>query len=390
MRGGAIAYTAALAASILVLIAFGVADRRVDMTGHDDFANVWAGPRVLLTGRDPYDPRTWSDSARDVGTSPQPPMVYVYPPWVALALIPVAALPLSAATLVWIAGGTVAAAIAMRRLCAAALPEIPALHAAVAVTLALSGPAISSLLTGQWSFILVAALAAMALALRSRRPVAAGLASVVMLAKPQLFLLAGPALAVHALWPGPDRAVRIRSLYAAAGAGAALIAASWLLIPSWWPAWPNEIRGDKLVPDHVTLPGLLFRVVGEPGLVVGALMVLGAIAVAALFHPRSSAWVPVWLTLSVLAAPYANPYDLLILVVPLVAGAGALDGSPRRAAVVLYSGAAILLLGATLLHDLGQLTYAPLIPTAMFALLVVALWPARAPAAVRDVGRIEA
>jgi hypothetical protein len=387
MRPSGTSYVAALAACLLVVVVFGPAERRIQMTGRDDFSKIWAGPRALLLGSDPYDAATWQQTAVALGTFPPDTPVYLYPPWVAVALAPLAALPLPVATLIWTVGGLVAAAVALRVLCATVLPERPAMHAAAATTLVLSGPAISTLLTGQWSFVLVAALSILAVALERGRPMVAAAASLALLAKPQLFAFALPALAVRALWPAPPpiRRAEARALAAAVTAVVAWIAASWILLPSWWPAWPAHIAEAELQPEHVTLPGLLVRLLGDAGSALGAAAVAAALGLGLLFHPRGRAWVPVWLTLSIVAAPYANAYDLLVLVVPLVLAVGALRDRPLRAAFVGYTGFAILLVGATLLHDLGALTYAPLVPASVFALIAIALWPYRRVATARGI-----
>jgi hypothetical protein len=253
------------------------------------------------------------------------------------------------------------------------------MHAAAATTLVLSGPAISTLLTGQWTFALVAALSGVFVFLARGRPTAAAICALAMLAKPQLFAVALPAFAVRALWPAPDGAHRAerRALALGAAIAAGLVGVSWLVLPSWWPAWPNTIGQAELRPEHVTLPGLLVRILGDAGSAIGAVAVTAALGVGLLFHPRGAAWLPMWSTVSVVVAPYANPYDLLVLIVPLVAAVGALADRPRRAAFTFYAGTIVLLVGATLLHDLGQLTYAPLVPAAMFVLLAAALWHRR-------------
>lgn len=376
-RVATFSYVAALAVALFVLALLGPLERKAGMIGSDDFANIWVGARVYVTGHDPYDPATWRQTVSLMGTAPTEQPIYLYPPWAILLVLPVAALPIAVATPVWTAAGLGAAGAAVGILCRRLLPGRSLMHAAAAVTLLLSGPAVSTFLTGQWSFILVAALAGLVLALRSGHATVAGLLTIAMLAKPQLFLLAAPALAVRALWSSPIRPEGLRFVLVAAGSGAAIITLSWLLLPSWWPAWPTLIGPWQLVPDHATVEGLLFRELGPVGTVAALGLLAAMIAVASRFHPRGPAWIPVWLTLSVVAAPYANPYDLLILLVPgIVAAAAAGPGSPR-AAIILGGTIAILLLGATLLHYFALLRYAALVPLAMYALVVAGLWDAR-------------
>lgn len=374
-----LAYGAAVAFSLLVLWAFGPFDQKLGMIGHDDFANIWAGPRAFLAGHDPYDPVGWRQSAAALGT-PSSTDVYLYPPWVVVALLPVAALPLRAASLLWTTVGIALAVVAVGELARRLLPARPAMHAAVAVTLLLSGSALSTLLTGQWTFVLVAAMAALVTSLRSGRPVTAGVLSLAMLMKPQLFLYAAPALALRAVWPASPRERRagVRFVLTSTAAAAALVGVSWILMPSWLPNWPERIGRSQLTTDSVTLPGLLFRTLGTSGLVLGALLLLAAVIAGLAFHPRSAGWLPMWITISIAATPYSNPYDLLLLLVPIVMATGVLaTRSPRRAGAVFALGIGILLAGQTLLHDLALLAYAPLVPAAVLVLLTLGLWRRR-------------
>lgn len=375
-----IAYWSGLGASLLLLALFGPLERKLAMVGRDDFSKIWAGPRALVTGHDPYDPSTWHETALALGTFPPDTTVYLYPPWVALILAPLALPPLAVASMLWTIGGLAAAVIALRALMREFLPDRPLIHATAAVTLVLSGPAISALLTGQWSFVLVAALSGIVLFLRSERPVFAGLSSLAMLMKPQLFLYAAPALGLAALWPGRTtlEALDRRFVTVAAGTALLVVAASWLVLPSWWPTWLVRVGDSQLVPESVTIPGLLFRTFGPVGLLIAPAVLLLGVAIALQFHPRSEAWLPVWLALSIAATPYSNAYDLLLLIVPLVVAAGVLSiRSRRKGDLLFFSGAAVLLIFASLLHDLGLLRYAPLVPASVLALIVASLWGQR-------------
>ena len=146
---------------------------RAAMLGVDDFATIWTGPRALLLGLDPYDPLTWRENAVRIGTAHTPDnAVYLYPPWVTIALVPFALLSSSAASVVWTFIGMAAAITAVRALLHLYLPNIDWAHGVVGLLLTFSAPAAVTFLTGQWTFFFVAALAAIVLCLRARRPVA--------------------------------------------------------------------------------------------------------------------------------------------------------------------------------------------------------------------------
>lgn len=374
-----LAYATALGAGVILLAMSGVLERRVGMIGSDDFSKIWAAPRALVTGHDLYDPLTWYRTAVDLGTFPPDTLVSLYPPWVALALAPLALLPLPAATSLWVVGGLAAAAAALRALLAACLPGRSLAWAAAGATLVVSGPAISTILTGQWSFVLLACVVATVLAMRSGNGTTGGIASLAMLAKPQLFLFFAPALALSALWPLPPHGRPrggLRLVSVALAGSAALVAISWILMPSWWPAWPERISASQLTTESVTVPGLLIRTLGAPGLLLTPVVLLAAVGAGLLFHPRSHAWLAVWLALSLAATPYSNPYDLLLLIAALALGAGAMR-TAHAGEILFLAGSGILLIVATLLHEEGLLRYAPLVPAAVFVLLVAALFPYR-------------
>lgn len=374
-----IAYAAALAAALLLLTLSGSLDVWARAIGSNDFSKIWAGPRAFLVGADPYDPATWGPTAVGLGTALPDTAVYLYPPWVAIGLLPLAALPLATATIVWTVGGIAAAIIGLRALLRAVLPGRPWAHALVGFTLLFSPPGFVTLISGQWTFLLVTMLAATVLLLRDGRPVAAGLVAVAMLAKPQLFVFAAPALALKAIWPALGRADGNRQfLLVASGAGLALITISWVLVPNWWPAWLHGVAERQVEADPVTLSTALRSLFGVPGIWLAPAALVGSVALALQFDPRGDGWLPVWLALSSAGTVYSNTYDLLLLLVPLVLAAGALSRhSGWRTVAVLLIGSVILVLGMMYLHQGDGLRYVGLVPMIILALITAMLWPHR-------------
>ena len=375
-RRADLAYVATAAFALGALAAFGALQRRLELIGNDDLSRIWAGPRALLTGADPYDPATWAATAHALGTLPPDTPVYIYPPWVALVLVPLALLPLNVASLTWLVASVVAGITGLRFLLRVALPGRPLMHAVAAAMLLLSWVGALSLVIGQWGFLLVAALSATVGLLRRGRPASAGAAAVALIAKPQLFVLAAPALALHAL---RDRRVGLRYLGVAVGISVALVALAWLAVPTWWPTWLFRVGGVQLGPDSDTVAGLLFALFGPQG-PSATPIVLVLLAVPALrFHPRAESWVAVWLALSLVAAPYTNSYDQIILVVPIVIASGvALRYSVRRAWIVLGAGAAALILGTPVLYEVAvrrhSETFGVIVPLLVYGLILVSLW----------------
>jgi len=371
-----VAYFAGLTVGLAALVIF-FWDLRVAMLGIDDFSLIWAGPRAFLLGSDPYDPATWRETALRVGQVQVPvQLVYLYPPWVTIALVPFAFVSAGIAVVVWTVIGMVAAVAAMRALLRAYLPNVDWAHGVVGLLLTLSAPAAVTFLTGQWTFFFVAALAAIVLCLQARRPVAAGLLALVMLVKPPLFVFTALGLAVRALWPrSADPRTGRRFVLVAAGAGTATIAMSWLIIPSWWPTWFEHVAAMQVGIEPVTIQTLFIQLFGFSGGWLAPPVLLAMVFAALRFDPRGDGWLPVWLSLSIAGAVYSNTYDLLLLIVPMVLAAGALPS--RRAAFVIVAGAVLLLPVMWYLHTIYVRGYAAGVSLLMFVIIVAALWPRR-------------
>lgn len=377
LRRSDAAYAIGLAVGLAgLVILFG--SLRAAMLGSDDFATIWTGPRAFLLGLDMYDPATWRETAVRIGTAHIPDnAVYVYPPWVTIALAPFALLSSSVAGVVWIVIGMAAAIVAVRALLRAYLPELDWAHGVVGLLLTFSAPAAVTFLTGQWTFFFIAALAAIVLCLRAKRPVAAGLLALVMLVKPPLFVFAALALAVRALWPrGYDPRIGRRFVLVATGTGLLTIAISWLVIPSWWPAWFEHVAAVQVGIEPVTIKTLFYTLFGPNGGWLAPPVLLAMVFAALQFDPRSDGWLPVWFALSSAGVVYSNTYDLLLLLVPIVLAAGAL-ASRRRAALVIVAGAVLLLPVMWYLHTIYVRGYAAGVALLMFAVITAALWPER-------------
>lgn len=374
------AYVLGLALGVVGLLIFGLAQLRADMLGTDDFATIWAGPRAFLLGMDPYDPATWRDVAVQIGTAHVPDnAVYAYPPWVTIALAPFGLLSTRAAGIVWSAFGVISASIAIRALLGTYLPNMAWAHGIAGLLLLLSEPGAVTFVTGQWTFLFVAALTAILLLLRDGRPIAAGAVAVVMLAKPPLFLFTAPALALRALWTGsPVRGGR-RFVAAAIAVAVAVVTASWLILPTWWPAWFENVAAVQVTITPVTVRTLFVAVLGDAGGWLAPIVVLGGTAAALRFDPRGDGWLPVWLALSSMAVIYSNTYDALMLLVPMILATGALrTRSVGRARLVAGAMAALLFVVGWWLHttDAPRL-YAAVIPLGSFVIITSALWPWR-------------
>lgn len=385
-RRADIAFIGTICAAAIALVLFGVLQRRLEMIGGDDFSRIWAGPRAVIIGADPYEPASWVATARALGTlAPDTAVqVYPYPPWVTVALLPLGLLPLPAASLLWLIASLGAGIVGLRALLREYLPGRPGAHAVAAATLLLSWVGLLTLIIGQWGFLLIGVICAIAVSLRRGRPIWAGLAAVALAAKPQLFVFTAPALALHAAWPSRSRGILregLRFIGVAVGVVALLVAVSWAALPSWWPNW-LRFAGSALAPDSDTVPALLRTIGGDGVLWAAPIPLLALLAIGLCFHPRSEAWLPVWLALSSAGALYSNSYDQILLIVPVVMASGVAVRRSRRASAIVLGLGAFVLVGVTpLMYEIAlrrhSETLGVLVPLAIFSLVVVALWPLR-------------
>jgi hypothetical protein len=168
--------------------------------------------------------------------------------------------------------------------------------------------------------------------------------------------------------------------------GLAGAAASWFLARDSWIAWLNSATGSVLSGRHVratTLASLSTESFGSVGPVLAAAAVLAAVLVALAFDRRGDAHLAVWLALSVALAQYAQIYDHLVLLVPLIIATGVLARrSPARSLALVAGGVALLVVGEAILYAVAvsdaRDRFGAVAPLATFALITAALWPQRA------------
>lgn len=377
---GEVPYAVGLLLGAVLLVWPGYVDRSEAVVRRNDFAGFWVGARAILEGYDPYRVDDWPALARSLGGWADTP-VYGYPGWVAAALLPLAALPLETASALWTFGGFALAALAVRTLVRTCTPDLPIVHTLAGLTLFGSQTARTAAYLGQWSFVLVAALS-LVTALLFRRPIAAGILSAVLLAKPHLFVLTYPALLLHAR----AHARALGFVGAALGMAAGLSIISLLLLPEWPLAWIGMSVSHRVFdpPQTTTIPALMSGVLGPAGAAILVVSGVAALAIAALFRPGSSAGLGVWMTLSLLIAPYQWSYDQLLLlpaIILVAAGIGAV--SRRRATLTAAVGSSVLLVLGTLIAAeaarSGTELIAAAIPALVLLVLLVGAWPLRQP-----------
>ena len=379
-RGLDIAFAIGVGLGMLIVLLSGFVALREQKVSTNDWSEIWAGPRTLVLGRDPYEPTTWVADAQLVqGQKPITP-VYGYPGHVLLALVPFGLMPLEVAAFIWSTVGIALAILGVRALLRTYVHGLPVVWTLAGLTLMASQPAIGTLYNGQWAFLLLAMVCGVVVALHGRHARRTGvLLSLATLAKPQLFFISAPTILRAAIARGLPRTL---AWYVAIAL--AIVAVSVVILPRWPGEWIHVVIGRLPArPQTTAVPTALADLFGPGGLIVGALLIVAlAIAVIA-FEPRSDASLAAALAVSAVVVPYAWSYDQLLLIAPLVIASGLLaPHRPGRAIAVMSIGAALLLLLGTALHGIyGEArmseSYNGVVPALIALLVVFALWPMR-------------
>jgi len=373
-----LALVSGLALGLVMLAVFGFFDLRDRLVDRNDFTYTWAGARTIVDGGSPYEGADWLRTVERYGTTPPHEMVFGYPPWIALAAVPFAVLPVPIASGLWTFGGMAAAALALRVLLRSLAPDPPLVHFLSGLALFASQPGSANVWSGQWTFILLAVLAATVAAIRERGRMAL-LATFLLTTKPQLVAFAFPAFARAALarW-GP------RYLALAAVPPAIAIAIGWLAFPGWLEAWRTKLFEQRLaVQPPTTLANGLGDLIGPVGAVIAAGLVLALVGAGLAFTPRGDAFLAVWLAISATTPIYSWSYDHLLLIVPLVITTAVVGRRSRRASATFAAAAfGAFLIVPVLLYVIADArqneSFNIFVPLAVAVGCIAVLWRQRA------------
>jgi len=387
-RRADLAYWAVVAFGVAFIFIGGPLERRLELVHMNDFSGVWSGARAIVLGVNPWDPALYYGLAVDVGTKTPDALVYDYMPWVAYAVAPLAMVPLEVAGWIWMLLSMSCAALALRGMLRAFVPARPVTHAAFGLALFLAQPSFHAIVLGQWSLLLMSAVAATVLAIRAARPTLGAGPSLLFLAKPQLVVFTALGLAYGALRERIFRRYVIVALLLAT----TVVIIAWLAAPhDWLAAWLEDIPPRRTLRSAV-LPSVLNQLIGPTGRFVAyALIAVGGL-IAARFRPGSDASLAAWITLSNAGAIYSWSYDQVLLFVPAVITAGILarrsEQLGRRFAL---AASGTLLVVSPVLYGIAVArhdeTFSVVVPLGFFIAIVLLLW--REPAGAKGVvGRI--
>lgn len=344
-------YVGGLALGLALVLGSGALEIALAYGLTSDLSYIWAGPHAALIGYDPYDSGAWARAVIAFRTQTGGPPVYSYPPNVLLMLLPLGALPLPIVFVAWLVVPFALAAVALRALLARALPRDRLVHATAGLALVVSQPATVTMRTGQWSYLLLAALAA-AVVLARRRPVGTAAAAWVLTVKAHLVVVALPALGAAI-----PAASRTRALTTFAALAVLPVAATAIARPSWWPSWWSVVPGSRAAEPHVTTA---WRVLGDAfgpsGVVLAAVMAFLSVALVVLLRADAEALVAMGIAASLAFAPYMRSYDHLLLIVPIVLAARVARRRGHRAATLVGAGglAAFIVATWTMIDLVGE------------------------------------
>ncbi len=362
-----------------------------------DFLAFWAAGRLNLSGADPYDPAGVRHVQLAAGYDPGEAVMMWNPPWLLAAVMPLGALRpevghpawqmiqfalvgLSADQL-WVAFGG-----PLRRRWAAWLAAL-----GFAPTAFLVG-------SGQVTSLSLAGLAGFLALRRAGRPGLAGVAAALTACKPHLLALFGLALALDAVRSRAGRSALVAGGLAVLAATLAAAAPNPAVAEQYAAALTAPSSADHRAPAdwrHPT-PGSYLRAAVAPNSFAAQLAPLAAGVTALLVvWWRRPGWdwdraLP-WLVLgSLLAAPYgAWSYDLVLLLVPVLAVAARLPAGGRAAvlALALFAGVSAALFAClvwpTRVHEA---TYVWVTPAVLIG-YAVAQWGGRAASSRRPCDR---
>lgn len=347
-----------------------------------DFLQVWSAGRLTLAGENPYDAERMFDlQLANKAPAEYASMMWV-PPWGLAVAMPVGALPVNLAQVLWVYGQAVLivlCAVVLWRLSGGAVERwwIPAALAAA------FGPVWFQTVGGQYAGVLLLGVVGFLAAHRADRPMLAGGFAALTALKPHLFIPFAIGLLIDALRTSHGRRVVL--------GGTAMLAlgalAATLANPSIWSQYfaATTGSGSDLAPGlrdwfNPTIQAWVRQSIpGRPFWVQCVPAALGAIGFAIYWWqrggperwPRALPWA---VPLGLLIAPYGSwACDLTLLLVPVVAVAVRLDSRawsiPYRWPLLALYAAANFVMVAMIFAQLKQEYYVWVAPVMVGCLL---------------------
>lgn len=291
--------------------------------GTIDFIQYWSAHRLLVEGRNPYDPDSLHAVEVSQGLTDPTPILMWNPPWLIPLLAPVLSLPFATSSALWLAMSLLlmlAAGLLIVRTYAPDVRPRPIIFAAMF----LFQPHLSTLRFGQLGGLLAGSFASFLFGVRRNNAALAGLALVPLTVKPHLFYLVAIFLAYAAF---VERRAKPIAWFAVGFGG--LLLATRLLYPQALGQWVDAFHRPPVQWAVGTLVGITRHVVlmatgavvTWPIVVIPGVSALAFTAWLFLRKPRPDLlWrLPAVLAVSMFTSPYGWLFDQTPLIVIQVA-----------------------------------------------------------------------
>jgi glycosyl transferase family 87 len=299
----------------------------------NDFSQYYAGARALVSGRSPYGDAFWSEIeaiggralfAKPYATVADAGLTTPYPLFVFVLLAPIGALPLPIAASTFLMSQLSALVVALSAVGRRVLDASRG-GALVFALIAVAFEPLWLVLTGGNLAGLVAAFFAGAVAAAlGGRPRLAGALLGLCLVKPQAVLFAGAVMLVAL-----DPASRRRAMGAFATVGVILVAAAFVVDPSWVGAWWRNVTALQATTGSNATAWTIDRALGTPrwtGPLAVLIALAGFVAWWRIARPKLAGLIAAAIPVSLFVAPHAWSYDGVILLVSVAVVLARLHG----------------------------------------------------------------
>jgi len=277
-----------------------------------DFISYWSSARLMVMHANPYDPARVRALENQAGGHFPGAFLMRNPPWALFLVLPLGWLPAPVAAVLWSLAVTAVGLVSIRLLQPPTMKKIP-------LNAFFFGPLIACVASGQSATFLLLGVS-LFLYLERKRPFWAGVALLLPMMKPHLFLLFWPLLLFDA-W----RRGRWRILAGAATAVAAATAFALCFDAHVWSHYLAAVQSQHIEKQFLPNISCALRKMHPAALWLQSVPTLLGLALVFWYRARSSRWE--WscqgalvLAASAVTAPYSWPTDQVLLLPAVLAG----------------------------------------------------------------------
>ncbi len=324
----------AVGIAVALVLLVGAAFLPLPIRPYLDFQVIYHADMGLVRGIPVYDHAGQVDMIAQLA-SVTPEQVFVipfpYPPWYALVTIWLVYLPIDLAARVWFGLNLLMLCVSLWLL-TEGLPRLP--RGVISLLGILFPPVLGSLFVGQYVFPVLLGASLLCWSLRHKNAAPAAIAAALLTFKPHLGALVLMLLVIF-LWLRRDEFGR-RALLAMVLAAALLFGLGFLASPAWPIAYFHSLTGFQGVSQCHQCTNLPMALVGLAGGGFNLAFPVAAALLALLGWWLIRNWGrlaerPRWLIaagllVTLLASPYLQNYDYVVLLVPLVVLSGETQG----------------------------------------------------------------